>query len=108
MDLTNWFIILAVACIAAAFFCRRTRAHWSIENRARRRTATRLIVQAVIALWSATLIALHSVALTSGRPMLNAAPPTLLMVAALLAVCGCYWLIRGAKLLKARRLFTAC
>jgi hypothetical protein len=40
--------------------------------------------------------------------MHDAAAPALLTVAAVLAVCGCYWLARGLRLLKARRLFTSC
>ena len=48
MDLTNWVIILAVALISLTFFCSRAPARWSIENRARRFTGTRLLAQAVL------------------------------------------------------------
>ena len=102
MDLTNWIIILAIAWIAVAFSCLRTRAEWSIENRARRRTGTRLIAQAVFALWSAALIALRGFAWAGGNVHLSG---IVLSAAALLAGCGCYWLIRGMKFLKTRRLF---
>ncbi|CAB3770668.1 hypothetical protein [Paraburkholderia humisilvae] len=108
MDLTNWIIMLAIAWIAVAFFCLRRRADWSIENRARRRAGMRLIAQAVFALWSATLIVLRGLALTSAHRMPDATPLAMLIAAALLSACGAYWLIRGARLLKARRLFAAC
>ncbi|CAB3769719.1 hypothetical protein [Paraburkholderia solisilvae] len=104
MDLTSWIIILAIAWIAVAFFCLRTRTDWSIENRARRRTGTRLLAQAVFALWSAALIVLRGFELAGGKLHLSS---IVLSVAALLAGCGCYWLIRGMKFLKARRLFAA-
>jgi hypothetical protein len=107
MDLTNWIVILAIAWTAVAFFCLRPRANWSIENRARRRVGTRLIAQAVLAAWSAALIMVRGLALPSVRRMHDTAPLALLTVAAVLAMCGCYWLIRGLKLLKARTLFTS-
>ncbi|MFC0398905.1 hypothetical protein [Paraburkholderia rhizosphaerae] len=107
MDLINWIIMLAIAWIAVAFFCWRERADWSIENRVRRRAGSRLIAQAVFAIWSAALIVVRGFAFTSVQRMPETTPHALLIVAALLAVCGGYWLIRGVKLLKARRLFTA-
>jgi hypothetical protein len=108
MDLTNWIVILAIAWTAVAFFCLRPRAYWSIENRVRRRAGTRLIAQAVFATWSAALIIVHGLEHLSVHRMHDAAAPALLTVAAVLAVCGCYWLARGLRLLKARRLFTSC
>ena len=56
MELTDWIVILAIVLIAIAFFCSRTPARWSRENRARRFTGTRLLVQAAFALWAAVLI----------------------------------------------------
>ena len=56
MELTDWIVILAVALFAIAFYCRRAPARWSLENRARRFTATRLLVQAALSLWAAVLI----------------------------------------------------
>jgi hypothetical protein len=108
MDLTNWIVILAIAWTAVAFFCLRSRADWSIENRVRRRAATRLIAQAVLAAWSAALIVVHGLELASAQRVHDAAPLPLLTLAAVLAVCGGYWLVRGLKLLKTRRLFTSC
>jgi uncharacterized membrane protein len=107
MDLTNWIIILAAAWSAAAFFCLRSRTDWSIENRARRRAGARRIAQAVFSLWSAALIAVRGPAFASAHRAHDAAPLAWLAVAALLAACGCYWLMRGLQLLKTRRLFTS-
>ena len=109
MDLTNWIIILAVVLLAAGFFCLRTRAGWSLENRTRRRTATRLIAQAVLALWSAMLIVLHGTdGIARHATVPHTTPSMLLLGAMLLIVFGCYWLVRGARLLRPRKLFTVC
>ncbi|HEY4350566.1 MAG TPA: hypothetical protein VGN31_05030 [Paraburkholderia sp.] len=108
MDLTNWIVILAIAWTAVAFFCLRPRADWSIENLARRRAGTRLIAQAVLAAWSAVLIVVRGLALPGTPRMRDTASLALLTVAVLLFVCACYWLVRGLKLLRARRLFTSC
>jgi len=107
MDLTNWIVILAIAWTAVAFSCLRPRADWSIANLARRRAGTRLIAQAVFAAWSAALLVVRGLALLSTHRMRDAAPLALLTVAVLLFGCTCYWLVRGLKLLKARRLFTS-
>ncbi|APR36253.1 hypothetical protein [Paraburkholderia sp. SOS3] len=108
MDLTNWIIILAIAWTAVAFVCLRPRADWSIENLARRRAGTRLIAQAVLAAWSAALIVVHGLALACAHRAGDAAPLAWLIFAAALCACGSYWLIRGLKLLRTRRLFTSC
>jgi hypothetical protein len=71
-------------------FCLRTRADWSIENRARRRTGTRLIAQAIFALWSVALIVLRGFALNSAHHMPDAPPLALPIIAVLLAVFGSY------------------
>ncbi len=116
MDLTNWIIILAIALTAVAFFSVRAPANRSIENRARRITGTRLLAQAVLALWTALLIVLRSLAalgtqsttqLAAQQSASHSAQPAVLIGAAILVICGCYWLIRGSKLLKPRKLFTA-
>jgi len=39
---------------------------------------------------------------------LHPAPLEALTGVMILIVCACYWLIRGSKLLKPRRLFNAC
>jgi hypothetical protein len=106
MDLTNWIIILAAALLGVAFFCLRTRAEWSLENRARRRTGTRLIVQAVVASWSALLIVVHGASGLARSIVPHYTPSMLLLGALLLSVLGCYWFVRGARLLRPRKLFT--
>ncbi|MFL9865796.1 hypothetical protein PQR67_16600 [Paraburkholderia fungorum] len=107
MELTDWIVILAVTLMAIAFFCARTRANWSRENRARRLAGTRLLVQAACALWAALLIAARGLFALDGLPGLHPAPLEALTGVAILTCCGCYWSIRGSKLLKSRRLFTA-
>jgi hypothetical protein len=103
MDLTNWVIMLAVALISLAFFCARTPANWSIENRARRFTGTRLLAQAVMSLWAAVLVVVHGLLKLDGPFHLS--PIVILGCALLLVIAGCYWSVRGRRLLRPRRLF---
>jgi hypothetical protein len=107
MELTDWIVILAVALIATAFFCGCAPAGWSLENRARRFTGTRLLVQAALSLWAALLILVRGLFAPDGLPGMRPAPHTILAGAAVLVAFGCYWSIRGSTLLKPRRLFTA-
>lgn len=107
MELTDWIVILAVTLMAIAFFCARTPANWSRENRARRLAGTRMLVQAACSLWAALLIAARGLFALDGLPSLHPAPLEALTGIAVLICCGCYWSIRGSKLLKPRRLFTA-
>ncbi|MDE1008332.1 hypothetical protein PQR68_16735 [Paraburkholderia agricolaris] len=107
MELTDWIVILAVTLMAIAFFCARTPANWSRENRARRLAGTRMLVQAACSLWAALLIAARGLFALDGLPGLHPAPLEALTGVAVLICCGCYWSIRGSKLLKPRRLFTA-
>lgn len=107
MELTDWIVILAVTLMAIAFFCARTPANWSRENRARRLAGTRMLVQAACSLWAELLIAARGLFALDGLPGLHPAPLEALTGIAVLICCGCYWSIRGSKLLKPRRLFTA-
>jgi cytochrome bd-type quinol oxidase subunit 2 len=106
MDLTNWIIMLAVALFGVAFFCLRTRTEWSLENRVRRRTATRLIVQAVLASWCALLIIVHGANGPARHVVPHYTPSMLLLGALLLILLGGYWFVRGVRLLRPRKLFT--
>ncbi|MFL9985372.1 hypothetical protein PQR46_22970 [Paraburkholderia sediminicola] len=106
MELTDWIVILAVTLMAIAFFCARTPANWSRENRARRLAGTRMLVQAACSLWAALLIVARGLFALDGLPGLHPAPLEALTGVAILLACGCYWSIRGSKLLKPRRLFT--
>lgn len=106
MDLTNWVIILAVALISLTFFCSRAPANWSIENRARRFTGTRLLVQAVLSFWAALLIIAHGLFELDFRAA-HLSPTMLLAGALVLIVASGYWSVRGRELLKPRRLFSA-
>jgi hypothetical protein len=106
MDLTNWVIILAVALISLTFFCSRAPANWSMENRARRFTGTRLLAQAVLALWSASLVVVRGLFALGSRSF-HLSPTTLLAGTLMLIAASCYWSIRACKLLKPRRLFSA-
>jgi hypothetical protein len=107
MELTDWLVILAAALFAIAFICGRAPAGWSLENRARRFTGMRLLVQAALALWGALLILVRGLFAFDGLLGLRPAPHIILVGVAVLVLCGCYWSIRGTKLLKPRRLFTA-
>jgi hypothetical protein len=107
MELTDWVVILAIVLIAIAFFCSRTPARWSLENRARRFTGARLLVQAACALWAAVLIVVRDFCAIDALPGRPLAPHTMLTSAAVLIGFACYWSIRGSKLLRPRRLFTA-
>ena len=105
MELTDWIVILAIALMAIAFFCARTPANWSRDNRARRLTGTRMLVQAACSLWAALLIVVRGLFAIDGLPGVHAAPLEVLTGVAILIACGCYWWIRGSRLLKPRRLF---
>jgi hypothetical protein len=106
MNFTNWVIVLAVALISLTVFCSRAPASWSIENRARRFTGMRLLAQAVLSFWSALLIVVRGLFALGARTF-HIAPQLVLAGALLLVVASCYWSIRGSKLLKPRRLFSA-
>ena len=107
MQLTDWIVILAVVLMAIAFFCGRTPANWSRENRARRLAGTRMLVQAACSVWAALLIAARGLFALDGLLGLRPAPLEALTGVAILIAFGCYWSIRGSKMLKPRRLFTA-
>jgi hypothetical protein len=107
MELTDWIVILAVTLMAIAFFCARTPVSWSRENRARRLAGTRLLVQAACALWAALLILARGLFGFEGLLGVRPGPFEALTGVAILVGCGCYWSVRGSKLLKPRRLFTA-
>jgi hypothetical protein len=107
MELTDWIVILAVTLMAIAFFCGRTPANWSRENRARRLAGMRMLVQAACSMWVALLIIARGLFALDGLLGLRPAPLYALAGAAILIGCGCYWSIRGRRLLKPRRLFTA-
>jgi hypothetical protein len=106
MNLTNWVIILAVALISLTFYCSRAPTSWSVDNRARRFTGTRLLAQAVLSFWSALLIVARGL-FALGARTIHIAPELIFASALLLMAASCYWSIRGRKLLKPRRLFSA-
>ncbi|MFM0294177.1 hypothetical protein SAMN02787142_1699 [Burkholderia sp. WP9] len=107
MELIDWIVILAVVLMAIAFFCGRTPANWSRENRARRLAGMRMLVQAACSVWAALLIVARGLFALDGLPGLRATPMQVMASSAVLIACGCYWSIRGSQLLKPRRLFTA-
>lgn len=108
MDLTDWIVVLVVILMAIAFFCARTGAHWSRENRARRLAAMRMLIQATCAFWAALLLLARGLFVIGGLAGLRPAPLEALGAVAILIGCSCYWSIRANKLLKPRRLFSAC
>lgn len=102
MELIDWIVILAITLMAIAFFCARTP-----TNRSRRLTGTRMLVQAACSLWAALLIIARGLFAIDGLGGVRLAPINALLGVAILLACGCYWSIRGSKLLKPRRLFAA-
>jgi hypothetical protein len=105
MELTDWIVILAVTLVTIGLRCARTPAGWSRGNRARRLAGMRMLVQAACSLWAALLIVARCVFALDGVLGLRPTPHEVLAVVAILVACGCYWSIRGSKLLKSRRLF---
>jgi len=108
MKLTDWIVLLAVILIAIAFFCARRPSAWSHNNRARRIKGTRLLLQAACSLWAALLIVARDLVTVDGFAGLRPAPVEVLAGVAILLACGCYWSIRGTRLLKRRRIFAGC
>jgi RsiW-degrading membrane proteinase PrsW (M82 family) len=106
MDLTDWIVILAIALLAIAFFCPRTRRHATFIDRARHRAGTWFLVQGAIAFWGALLTLERS--LVSPHALLfglSLDPRAGLGVALVLVLAGCIGSIRGYRLLRRRRLF---
>jgi hypothetical protein len=106
MELTDWIVILAVVLMAITFFCGRTPANWPYENRARRLAGTRMLVQAACSVWAALLLAARGLFALDGLFGLRPAPLEALTGVAILITFGCYWSIRGRKMLKPHRLFS--
>lgn len=107
MELIDWIVILAITLMAIAFFCARSPAHWSRDNRARRIAGTRLLAQAACSIWAALLIGARGLFTIDGFPGVRPSPLEIFTGVVVLVVCGCYWSIRGSQLLKPRRLFAA-
>jgi hypothetical protein len=107
MELVDWIVILAVILMAIAFFCARTPTNWSRQNRTRRLAGIRMLIQAACSLWVALLIVARDLFVIHGLAGLRPAPLQAVMGAAILIACGCYWSIRGSRLLKPRRIFAS-
>lgn len=107
MQLTDWIVILAITLMAITFFCARRPAHWSRNNRTRRRTGVRLLAQAACSIWAALLIVARGLFSIDGLPGLHPTPIEALTGVAILVACACYWSIRGSKLLRPQRLFAS-
>ncbi|OLL32633.1 hypothetical protein BTH42_06400 [Burkholderia sp. SRS-W-2-2016] len=108
MKLIDWIVTLVIMLMAIAFFCARRPAAWSCHNRARHLTGTRLLLQAACALWAALLIAANGLFSIDGLHGVRPSPVAALAGVALLLVCGCYWSVRGRRLLKPRPVFARC
>lgn len=108
MDLTDWIVLLVIALMAIAFFCRRSHRRGTAAERARHLRGTRMLIQAAIALWGAMLMLERAFVAPGGMPFGAAlSTHTVLGVVVVLAGAGCLWSIRGHRLLKTRRIF-AC
>ncbi|MFM0739843.1 hypothetical protein PQQ51_21600 [Paraburkholderia xenovorans] len=106
MELTDWIVTLAIMLMVIAFFCVRTPAGWSREDRARRLGGLRMLAQAACSLWAALLLLARCLFTLDRLPGLQPSPFEALIIVAVLFGCGGYWSIRGARLLKPRRIFT--
>jgi hypothetical protein len=107
MELIDWIVVLAVVLMTIAFFCGRTPANWSHENRARRLAGTRMLAQAACSWWAALLVTARCLFALDGLAGLRPTPIETMTGAAILGAFGCYWSIRGRRLLKPKGLFNA-
>lgn len=112
MNLTDWILILAIALSAIGFLCSRTghrSRSRSYVDRARRARGTRLLMQAVIALWAALLTLDRCFVAPSGAPFgLALRPHVALGMALALVLVGSVWSFRASRLFRARRIFGTC
>jgi hypothetical protein len=108
MSFVDWIIVLAFALIALAFFASRSRGCRSLNERMRQLQATRLFVQAMLALWAAPLLFQQGLFARAGLPSwLNPNPRLAFAISLMLLIAGCRWLILGGRLLRQRRMFRA-
>jgi hypothetical protein len=106
MDLMDWIVLLAIALLAVAFFCARTHRRATFVDRLRHRAGTRLVGQAAIAFWGALFLLERNFVSPRAMPFgLNLDPRAVLGVALMFVVAGCFWSIRGSRLLRSRRIF---
>ncbi|WP_028204789.1 hypothetical protein [Paraburkholderia nodosa] len=109
MELTDWLVILAIALAAILFFCNRSGRKGSLTDRARHVHGTRLLLLGAFALWAALLMLVHSFVLPLGEPFgIAVSHHTTLAIALALAGLGAIWTFRASRLLKPRRIFSAC
>jgi hypothetical protein len=108
MALTDWIVLLAIAVMAIAFFCRHSNRRGTSAERARHVRGRRLLIQAAVALWAALLMLQRTFAAPGELPVAPwLSPRGTLAIVFVLAVAGCLWSVRGRQLLKQRRIF-AC
>jgi hypothetical protein len=108
MALTDWIVLLAIAVMAIAFFCRHSNRRGTSAERARHVRGRRLLIQAAVALWAALLMLQRTFAAPGELPVAPwLSPRGALAIVFVLAVAGCLWSVRGRQLLKQRRIF-AC
>jgi hypothetical protein len=108
MALTDWVVLLAIALMAIAFFCRHSSRRGTSAERARHARGRRMLIQAAVALWGALLMLQRTFAAPGDLPVAPyLSPRSALAIVFVLAIVGCLWSVRGRQLLKQRRLF-AC
>ncbi|MBB5445901.1 MULTISPECIES: hypothetical protein [unclassified Paraburkholderia] len=105
MKLIDWIVTLVIMLMAIVFFCARRLPTWSHDTRARHLKGTRLLMQAACALWAALLGVTHGLFAVEGLAGIRPTPAETFAVIAVLLACGCYWSVRGRRLLKPRRIF---
>ncbi len=109
MDLTDWFVILAIALMAIAFFCSRAPLANSSADRARHARGVRLLMLATCSIWSAGLVAERSLMAPGGVPFgLPVSAHAVIGAAGALALAGLLGSLRASRLLKPRRIFSHC
>ncbi|WP_429294911.1 hypothetical protein [Paraburkholderia sp. CI3] len=83
------------------------RAHRCTRSWAARgsRTEPRVLMQAACALWAALLGVAHGLFAVEGLAGIRPTPAETFAGIAVLLACGCYWSVRGRRLLKPRRIF---
>jgi hypothetical protein len=109
MELTDWIVMLAIALMAVAFLCARSGRRATFAERSRRRLGTRLVAQGTLALWAALLMLERCMA-SPGTALFgrNLDTHVGLALALTLIAAGSIWAIRGRRLLRTRRIFSAC
>ncbi|WP_269510635.1 hypothetical protein [Burkholderia sp. IMCC1007] len=105
--LIDWFIALAAVLAATLFLCLRSPSACGLRaaGRARRVASARLLAQAVIGFWTATLIVARGILGPDGDGQSPAGVAALAFAALGLAAVASYWATCARRLRRRRTLF---